>query len=339
MGESESSQNQIQKQINKQVITLKQDQNASNTILCKLLAELENLAITCGYKGEIYFDYYVTKGQKKNEIIGQIVYQMVIFESSYKHFVKTNPKKKYEFPFNLTYEQIVEIIISWKKFLNKDKSNAHLIKYYDSFYNILEGKPLDKSIKLEFANLDKDEKPTTKEDLNRMLNAGAIATSMTNEKNKDIEKEVIEKGDYKVKVVIGGKREDNKFYNMFEKNDENYKKIKKEIYNDVKIAIGYLEIYYQISLENKFKYSSKDEIKKFIYEKYEKCKDEFLAKIVFLTDNFNYDFFDEKKEKLNKIKKELSEWKAKIKNTNEKLKNELSNAINVFCLGKEDSIN
>jgi len=167
-----------------------------------------------------------------------------IFESSYKHFVKTNPKKKYEFPFNLTYEQIVEIIISWKKFLNKDKSNAHLIKYYDSFYNILEGKPLDKSIKLEFANLDKDAKPTTKEDLNRMLNAGAIATSMTNEKNKDIEKEVIEKGDYKVKVVIGGKREDNKFYNMFEKNDENYKKIKKEIYNDVKIAIGYLEIYY-----------------------------------------------------------------------------------------------
>ena len=56
MGESESNQNQIQKQINKQVITLKQDQNASNTILCKLLAELENLAITCGYKGEIYFD-------------------------------------------------------------------------------------------------------------------------------------------------------------------------------------------------------------------------------------------------------------------------------------------
>lgn len=339
MGPYPSNQYQMQKQINQQTVILKQDQNASNTILCKLLAELENLVIISGYKGEVYFDYYVTKGQKKNEIINQIVYQMVIFESSYKHFIKTNPKKKYEFPMNLTYEKIKSLISFWKQFLNKDKLNSSLMKYFESFLNILEGKPLDKSIKIEFSNLDKDSKPTTKDDLNRMLNAGAIATSLTNEKNKEIEKEIIEKGDYKVNVIIGGKREDNKFYNMFEKNEENFKKIKKEIFKNLEIAIGYLEIYYQLSLEDKFKYSSQDEIKKDIYNKYEKCKDEFSSKIVFLSENFNYNFFEEKKEKLNTIKKDLDNWKIKIKKTNKKLKHELSNAINVFCLGKDDSIN
>ena len=334
MGPYPTNQYLMQKQANKQAVVLKQDQNASNIMLCKLLAELENLAIFSGYKGKIYFDYYATKGQKKNEIINQIVYQMAIFESSYKHFIKKNPNKIYEFPNNLTYEEIKLIVSNWKQFVNKDKS---LLKYYNSFLNILEGKGLDKGIKNEFDDLDKDSKPTTKEDLKRALNAGAIATSLTNEKNKIIEKEMIEKGDYKVNVVVGGKREDNKFYNLFEKNEENLKKLKKEIFKELEIAIGYLEIYYKISSDDKLIYSNKDEIKNHIYGKYEKSKEEFIKKINTLTDNYDYDYFEKKKEKLNEIKKDLCDWKAKI--SNKKLKNELSNAINVFCLGKEDSIN
>ena len=50
-------------------------------------------------------------------------------------------------------------------------------------------------------------------------------------------KKAIENGNYKIKVVEVEKRKDNKFYNMLEKNNENCKKIKKEIYNDMKIAI------------------------------------------------------------------------------------------------------
>ena len=57
-------------------------------------------------------------------------------------------------------------------------------------------------MKEEFSNLDKNAKPTIEKDLKRMLNAGTIATSLTNEKNKEIEKEIIEKGDNDVKVNI-----------------------------------------------------------------------------------------------------------------------------------------
>ena len=73
-------------------------------------------------------------------------------------------------------------------------------------------------MKEEFSDIDKNAKPTIEKDLKRMLNAGTIAASLTNEKNKEIEKVLIEKVDYDVKVNIGGKREGNKFYNMFEKN-------------------------------------------------------------------------------------------------------------------------
>lgn len=337
MGDNPSKEYQIQTQINQQKVALKQDQNASNTILCKLLAELENLVIFTGYKEKIYFDFYATKGQKKDEIINQIVFQMIIFESSYKNFIKNNPKKKYEFPSNLTFEEIISLINFWKNFLNKDKSNASLIKYYDSFLNILNGKNLDKGLKEEFSNLDKNSKPTTEKDLKRMLNAGTIATSLTNEKNKEIEKEIIEKGNYDVKVNIGGKREDNKFYHMIDKNEENFKKLKKEIFNSLEIAIGYLELYYHLLSDNKFKYPGKNEkIKKDIYEKYEKYKDEFLTKISTLSKNYDYEFFMQNKEKLGKVKNDLEIWKS---NVPRKLKLEFSNAINVFCLGLEDSIN
>lgn len=44
------------------------------------------------------------------------------------------------------------------------------------------------------------------------MNTGAIATCFKSEKYTDIENEIMEKGDYKVNVVIDGKREDNEFY-------------------------------------------------------------------------------------------------------------------------------
>lgn len=49
-------------------------------------------------------------------------------------------------------------------------------------------------------------------ELRRIMNTGAIATCFKSEKYTDIENEIMEKGDYKVNVVIDGKREDNEFY-------------------------------------------------------------------------------------------------------------------------------
>lgn len=44
------------------------------------------------------------------------------------------------------------------------------------------------------------------------MNVDTIAICFTNEEYSDIEKEPMEKRDYKVYIIIGGNRKDNKFY-------------------------------------------------------------------------------------------------------------------------------
>lgn len=73
---------QVQKQINKQKILLKQDQNSSNSLMCRILSELENLVVSLGYKGQKLFDYYASNQHNIEGIINQILLQMTIFESS-----------------------------------------------------------------------------------------------------------------------------------------------------------------------------------------------------------------------------------------------------------------
>lgn len=330
--------------INKQEVVLKQDQNLSNSIMSKTLAELENLVILLGYKEKALFNYYASKCQTKKEMVNQIVYQMTIFSSSYKSFVKNNPKKIYNFPENFKYENVVAIVNKWKSFLKKDKVNSSLEKYYDSFLKILEGKGLDKYILEEFNNIDADSKPTTKEDLKRVLNAGAIANSITNEKNNEIEKDIMEKGEHKVTVVVGGKREDNRFNKQFEKGEDSFKKYKKELFNLFYSAIGYLELYIKIAsnIENKSKYVDyiKEELKKDYLKKYEKYKEDFINMNLHIIEYYNYNFFDEKK--LAKVESDLESWKIKVNkdsyNKPKEIKKTIDNAIKVLCKGEEDPI-
>ena len=122
---------QAQIQSNRQLVSLKQDQNSSNSIMCKILSELENLAIYWGYKEKRIFGYYSTKAKDKKSIIDQILLQMTIFESSYKSFIKKHPNKQYEYPDNLQLSDIKEIIENWKKEIKKNKSNKSYLCYYD----------------------------------------------------------------------------------------------------------------------------------------------------------------------------------------------------------------
>ena len=87
----------------------------------------------------------------------------------------------------------------------------------------------------------------------------------------------------------------------------------------------------------KYAVKIKDDIKKDVFKKYQNCKDEFINKVLLINDNFDYNFF-EKTQKLDKVQKDLEKWKTKIDKKDKNLKNEINNAINVFCKGKEDSI-
>ena len=97
INENDEKDIQVQKQLqtNKQTVALKQDQKSRNSIMCKVLSELENLAIVLGYKEKPKFEFYSSKSKDIKQIIEKIVFQMTIFESSYKSFIKKNPNKQY----------------------------------------------------------------------------------------------------------------------------------------------------------------------------------------------------------------------------------------------------
>ena len=213
--------NQVQKQINKQKVLLKQDQNSSNSLMCRILSELENLVVFLGYKEEKLFDYYASNQNKIEGIINQILLQMTIFESSYQNFIKKNPNKEYDYPNNLGYHDIINVVEKWKSFI--PKKHEQYKSYYDEFLNILKNENLSEEFNKKFEDLDKNSNKLTKSELRKVMNAGSSAIGITNEKNKEIEKEISEKGDYKVEVVIGGDRKDNQFYKMVDNDEKNFK--------------------------------------------------------------------------------------------------------------------
>jgi hypothetical protein len=324
---------QMQTQTNKQIVTLKQDQNSSNFIMCKILSALENIAKILGYKERKIFDYYSTLSKDKNSVIEQILLQMKIFESSYKSYVKKHPNKQYEYPENLTLSDIKDIVDKWKNAIKKNKSNESYISYYDDFINILSNNSLSKTFNDEFENIDKNAKKISNVELKRVMNAASHSTCYTNEVNNNIEKEINEKGDYKVKVVLNGDRKDNKLNKNMEKYEEKFKNLKSDLNKYLDLILGNLELYAalkantnnKINIKYANKLNNKDLEKKIISE--------FSKALKKYNDIYNKLFeefgFTLPKEEKNTIKKDLNNWKNNL-NKEEQLQ-EFDEAITCIC--------
>ena len=328
-------QYQAQAQINKQKVALIQDQNASNMIMCRVLSELENLAIISSFTGKKIFGYYATIPNNYQEIINQIIIQMKIFESSYKNFKKTNPKKQYIYPENLQYTNIINIVNTWRKFLYEkaqqtgNNKYADLIKYYDEFLNIISDGNLSFSFKKEFENLGKDSPPIDENELRKVMNAGATASCFINEKFNDIEEQIAKKGDYKVNAVLMGDRKDNPFYNNIDKYDQNSVNYKIQLYNYLNLMLAYLE---------KFSILNESSMKK-ITPKYSKNikinskdKDEIYKEYLNYIDKF-FKFYNESiykipNEQIKQIISDIKSWKDCISNA--KIRQELDVAMENF---------
>ena len=326
-----------QTQLNRQKVALIQDQNSSNTIMCRILSELENLVISFSYPGKRYFGYYATIPNNYQDIINQIIFQMEIFESSFKNFKKINPGKQYIFPNNLQYTNIIDIVNDWKNFLmkkakeKKDNMYLNVIKYYDEFLNILNNGNLSRSFKKDFENLDKNSPPVNQTDLRRLMNAGATASCFTNDKYSEIEEEIAKKGDYKVNVVLMGDRKDNKFYNRMDKYDINLNNYKKELYNYLNLMLAYLE---QLAILHSNQYKP-------IVVKYSKqltsfiqSKDQAASLFIDYFNKFYNHYYDneldyhlEKKE-IDNIINDINTWKNSI--TDIGVKKEMDNVIKLI---------
>jgi hypothetical protein len=273
---------QYQKQLSKQTQLI--DQNFSNGIMLNALAALENLAIYYGYKGKMIFDYYsgYARRNSEKELVNAVILQLEIFRSS--HFNYTSVYSSYDFPKNLTNEQVIKIVKEWKKIIPKK-----IQIYYDEMLNYLYGNSNVSGISDKIEKKRKEMGPTTEEDLARIARAAPFVNTNMYKQMEKVKQSYEKNGDYDIKAHLNENQEENvdmkdlynndqkvaeqeRYFNQIEENIESFfKKIQsKSQINDsgfkmllenvdkfqiyyVAMNFGEEKIKYKISLYNSFK--------------------------------------------------------------------------------------
>jgi hypothetical protein len=270
------------KQLSKQTQLV--DQNFSNGIMLNALAALENLAIYYGYKGKRIFDYYsgYARRDSEQELVKAVVLQLEIFRSS--HYNYTTVYSSYDFPKNLTNEQVIKHVKDWKKHIPKQ-----IEIYYDEMLNYLYGNSNVSGISDKIEKKRKEMGPTTEEDLARIARAAPFVNTNMYKQMEKVKQSYEKNGDYDIKAHLNENQEENvdmkdlynndqkvaeqeRYFNQIEENIESFfKKIQsksqinesdfKMLFENVdKFQIYYVamnfgeeKIKYKISLYNSFK--------------------------------------------------------------------------------------
>ena len=218
-----------QKQISKQTQLI--DQSFSNGIMLNAIAALENLAFYYGYKGKRIFDYYsgYAKRTSEKELINAIIIQLEVFRSSHSNY--SSIYENYDFPKNLSKEQIIKIIKEWKKYIPEQNKI-----YYREIINYLNGSSDISGIAGTIDKKKKEWGPTTREDLERVGRAAPfINTQMFNQMD-NAKENYAKNGNYDIVANLNKNRDDNedmhnlnKFEQNFSQQEMNFHLIEKKI--------------------------------------------------------------------------------------------------------------
>ena len=218
-----------QKQLSKQSQLI--DQSFSNGIMLNAIAALENLAFYYGYNGKRIFDYYsgYAKRTSENELVNAAIIQLEIFRNS--HLNYSSIYEDYNFPKNLSKEQIIKTIKDWKKVVPQANK-----EFYQEILNYLNGNSDFSGISETINQKKKEWGPTTKKDLERIgRNAPFINTQMFNQ--MEIVKENYDKnGNYEIMANLNKNREDdidmqrlNQYEQQFSQQEMNFRIVEKKL--------------------------------------------------------------------------------------------------------------
>ena len=243
-----------QKQISKQSQLI--DQNFSNEIMLNAIAALENLSFFYGFNGKRIFDYYSGYANRNNEaeLINAVILQLEIFRSSHSNYSMNYDN--YDFPKNLSKEQIIKTIKEWKKYA-PDKSKI----YYKEILNYISGNSNYSGIS-DVINKKKQEwGPTTKEDLERVGRSAPFTnTHMFNQMDK-IKQSYSETGKYEIMANLNKNREDNVDMHEFNEFDQKYTTQKQTFYAIEKEIEKYFE---KLLVHNSFQESDVNQLNKLV---------------------------------------------------------------------------
>ena len=227
----------------------KSDQNFSNIIMLNCLAALENLAIFCGYKGQKIFDYYsgFTPKDKIKDLVDDVVIQLEIFRASHSNYISNYCN--YDFPGNLTKEQIIQIISEWKKFIPDNNIKV----FYDEIIHYLNGQSNISGISGIIDERQKEWGPTTEAQLSRISNSIPFINSKMFNQMEQVQKSYKKNGDYEINAKLYKNRDDDIEMKRYYENDQKYME-KEQKFRDLEKKIESI-FYTRISKNIKIKES------------------------------------------------------------------------------------
>lgn len=220
---------QVQKKLSKQAQL--RDQNFSNQIMLNCLAALENLAYFYGYQGPRIFDYYSGYAPRNNEnsLIDAIIMQLEVFRASYSNY--SSIYNNYDFPKNLTKDQIIKIVLDWKKFI----PNAEIKVFYDEIIFYLNGRSDTSGISGIIEQKRKEWGPTTEKQLSRIAKATPFINSRMHNEMERV-KQSYQNGNYEIKANLYQNQNDDVEMADLNKNDQNLEELFKK-YNEMENKI------------------------------------------------------------------------------------------------------
>ena len=207
------------------------DQNFSNGVMLNCLAALENLAHFYKYPGQRIFDYYSGYAPRNNEkeLVDAIIMQLEVFRASYSNY--SSIYNNYDFPKNLTKEQIIKIVLDWEKFI----PNAEIKVFYDEIINYLNGSSDTSGISGIIEKKKKEWGPTTEKQLSRIAKASPFINSRMHNEMERV-KQSYQNGNYEIKANLYQNQNDDVEMADLNKNDQNVEELFKK-YNEMENKI------------------------------------------------------------------------------------------------------
>ena len=180
------------------------DQNFSNGIMLNALSALENLAIYSGYKGKTIFGYYSGYAHRNNEkeLVNAVILQLEIFRASHSNYSLVY--SDYDFPKNLTREEIIKYVKDWKKAVPKD-----LQVFYKEILNYLQGNSKYSGIHDILDKKRKEFGPTTEEDLSRIARSAPYINTNMHKQYEQVKNSYDKTGSYDIRAHLNENPEDN----------------------------------------------------------------------------------------------------------------------------------
>ena len=208
------------------------DKALSNEIMLNSLAALENIAVFFGYNGQKIFSYYSGNGSGNNlkELVDVVMVQLEIFRASHSDY--SSHYTNYDFPKNLTKEQIIQIISEWKKFIPDNNIKV----FYDEILHYLNGNSNISGISGIINERQKEWGPTTEAQLSRISNSIPFINSKIHNQTEHIQKSYKQNGDYEINAQLYKNRDDDIEMKKYYESDQKYME-REKIFCDLEMKI------------------------------------------------------------------------------------------------------